>query len=431
MKLKNHINTIFWTTADKSLFVIYGFVYLIQISLLLPDELALFATLINVNTFIFVICDAFALQIIIQYGFDRITEQKANSYALILHILISMVFSLLIFFFGSSFANIFDEKRLIYIANDLPILSLLMIPRTYFAKFLMKYKDIFRLFISDLFFFGTFTIIILYYKFYIGSLNYTQSVEMYFWGTGISSLVTILLASKYVKFGFRGSLPFKKILNFAVPFTLSYGLIAIPRQLDIVILNFFFNLNTIGIYQAARSLFRLFEEGVNAANLLIYPAAVKHYSKGNLNEIRNIVSKGISYILIVFIITSIILLSGMTEFLINLFLKSKYLLSIDYFNMLLIATVFIPFTIYNFILTAANQHYTLLRNIFISVLISILVYIIIGLSQIQILIPLGFITFFAVLAVLNFISVKKSILTDMKFKDLYRAIYDLNSYIRR
>ena len=206
---------------------------------------------------------------------------------------------------------------------------------------------------------------------------------------------------------------------------------AIPRLLDIVILKLFFDLKTVGIYQAARSIFRLFEEGINAANTLIYPALVKHFKSGNREEAYLITTKGISFVFISFVAVSIVLPLGVSKLLITLFLKSSYLDSIYYFNILLISSIFLPFFISYFVLTAADYHRTLLKNVGISVGVSLGAYVIIGYSQSIELIPLAYISFFATLAVLNYNIMKKEIFKSLKIAFIFRAFEDSLSFIRK
>lgn len=431
MKLQNHLGTISWTIANKLLYVIYGFVFLIQISLLSPDDFALFSLLLAINTWIFIICDAFALQLIVQYGFEENKTKQANTYSLIFHIGISMSLSFIIYFIGPQLSILFREAKFIEVSNHLPLFSFLMIFRTYFSKFLMKNQNMKSFFFVDLFFFGLFTLIIIYFKYNVGSMSFFEAVNIYYLGTITSSLLAIILSRKYIKFGFKGDFKLNHILYFSVPYTLSNAIMAVPRQLDIVILKIFFDLKTVGIYQAARSIFRLFEEGINAANILIYPALVKHFKNGNKEEAYLIATKGISFIFVTFIIIALFLPFGLSEFFIKLFLKSTYLDSIYYFNFLLITTLFLPFFISYFILTSADFHKTLLKNVSISVIISMIFYLFIGFYHLENLIPLGYISFFASLAFLNYFVMKNKIFKNLNIKFIFRAFEDSIGFMKK
>ncbi len=399
--------------------------------MLKPDDLALFALLLAINTWIFIICDSFALQIIIQYGFNESALRKANTFALVLHIGIALVTSIVIYLLGEPVSVLFNESRMLEITAYLPILSLMMIPRTFFGKFLLKEHNLFQIFWMDFIFFGTISIMILYYKFNLNIISLQESIDIYLIGAGSSSIYGFIVTFRKVKLGLSGSLPFKKVLTFTVPFTITNAMASLPKQLDILILKLFFDLHTIGVYQAAKSLFRLFEEGINGANGLIYPALVKHFEKQRLSEVISIVTKGISFILLTYILISIMLVAGLSTVLVGLFMKTGYLYSIQYFNILLIATIFLPFTILNFVITASGKHKLLLKNVSIAFAFSIIIYIISGITGIKYLLPTGYISFFGVLAMANYSTVKNNILMDLKFPMFLRSIGDTFGYFSK
>lgn len=431
MRLVNHIDKIFWTAADKLLYVIYGFIFLIQISMLSPDDFALFSLLLAINTWIFIISDSFSLQLIIQFGFNDDYEKNANFYALVFHITITLGLSIFLFLLSNQISYLLNESRLKEILIYLPILSILMIPRTYFGKFLLKNHNVKKIFWMDFFFFFTMSILIIYFKFNANKLDLQLSIKIYFLGTLLSSIFATFSSIRNWKIDLKGRLPLKKVLKFNVPFTITNALANLPKQLDILIFKLFFDLHTIGIYQAAKSLYRLFEEGVNGANGLIYPALVKHFEKKNYSEIYSIVSKGISFLLIAYIFVSIILLTGFSSFLISKIMKSNYLNSIDYFNILLIGAVFLPFNILNFLLTSTENHIKLLLNVSVAFIVSIITMYLVGIYNLNILIPFGLISYNFILAVYNFLYVKKNILTNFKLKDLLRGFFDIKEFSKK
>jgi len=431
LRLVNHIDKIFWTAADKLLYVIYGFIFLVQISMLNPDDFALFSLLLAINTWIFIISDSFSLQLIIQFGYNDEYEKNANLYALIFHITITLGLSLILFLLSNQISYILNESRLKEILIYLPLLSILMIPRTYFGKFLLKNHNMQKIFWMDFFFFFTMSVLIIYFKLNSNKLDLQLSINIYFLGTLLSSIYATLSSIRYCKIGLKGRLPLIKVLKFNVPFTISNALANLPKQLDILIFKLFFDLHTIGIYQAAKSLYRLFEEGVSGANGLVYPALVKHFETKNYNEIYSIVSKGISFLFIAYVFVSIILLSGFSNFLISNIMKSNYLNAIDYFNILLIGAIFLPLNILNFLLTSTENHIKLLLNVSIAFLLSIITMYFVGFYNLNILIPFGLISYNFTLAVLNYLYVKKHILPNFKLINLLRGFNDTKEFSKR
>ncbi|MFN3780922.1 MAG: hypothetical protein ACK4SO_01960, partial [Candidatus Kapaibacteriota bacterium] len=58
MKLSDNIDKVAWSLLDKGLYVLYGFVVILQIRRIEPAELGLFSILIALHTWIFVIADS-------------------------------------------------------------------------------------------------------------------------------------------------------------------------------------------------------------------------------------------------------------------------------------------------------------------------------------------------------------------------------------
>src|SRR5690606_6564718 len=137
-QLQYHISKISWTFADKILYVIYGFILLLQISIMAPSDFALFNFLLALNTWIFVISDSFALQSVIQYGFDLLNRRKVNTYSVLLHLIIVIVLSGALYALQGIITNLLDEPRFLEITPYLPLLSLFMIPRTYCLKLMLR-----------------------------------------------------------------------------------------------------------------------------------------------------------------------------------------------------------------------------------------------------------------------------------------------------
>ena len=430
MQIQHHISKVFWTAADKGLFIIYGFFSFLQISLLKPADLGLYGIMLAINTWIYVISDSFALQVIIQFGFNESSRNKVNTFALIFHISIVMFGSLIFAIFGNQFASIFNEPRFLEITIALPLLSFLMLTRTYCSKFMLRDHDMQKIFWTDFAFFGPMVVWILYYKLHVSSITLSQSINIYYYGAAISSILALILTFRKIKFSFSGSLQLKKIMEFTVPFTLANGINTFPKYLDILILKLFFNLEIIGIYQAAKSLFKFFEEGVNGANGLIYPASVRYYETNDKPALHTLITKSLSFMLFAYFIASIILVAGFVDLLIPIFNLHRYVAAIGYFKILLVSTLFLPFTALNFIITASGKHSYLLRNIIFAAIASMITYLIIGFFNLVYLLPFGYIVYYLVLTIVNVSTIEKIVGIKIKFSEYFRAIFDSVNYIR-
>ncbi|MBX3043361.1 MAG: oligosaccharide flippase family protein [Candidatus Kapabacteria bacterium] len=431
MQLQYHIGKISWTLADKVLYVVYGFVYLIQISLLGTEDLALFGFLIAFNTWIFVISDSFALQSIIQYGFIPENRSKVNLYAAILHIAIVGGLSLIVYMLGSVFSAVLSEPRFMEITPYLPLLSLFMLPRTYALKLMLRDHKIYKIFISNFVFFGVMVFEILNYKFSQSSISLNEAIIIYLKGTAASSVVAMLLSLKELRFSLSGNIRIKQIVNFSLPFTFTNAINTIPKYLDIVILKLFFPLDQIGVYSAAKSLFKFFEEGMNGVNGLVYPASVRNVTEENAAGLKSIVSKAVSFTLVGFIILSTILTFGLADFLIGFLMKSKFIDASVYFKIMLIASLFLPFNILYFVITASGKHFDLMKIVSVSFIVAVISFIIVGLIGNPFLMPFGYVAFYMSFSILAFNYVNRSGIVELRFRDLFRSVNDSLKFISK
>lgn len=431
MQLQHHLSKISWTLADKTLYVIYGFVFLFQISLLSSEDLALFGILLAINTWIFVLSDSFALQSIIQFGFKESDKAKVNLYAAGLHIFLVLTLSLFVYLGGNVFASIFSEPRFLEITVYLPILSLLMIPRAYSMKIMLRDHNINRIFWSNFTFFGVMVFRIISFKLDNNSMLLEDAISIYLEGTLLSSAISLIINYKELKFSRYGEITIKKIMSFSLPFTITNAIYTIPKYLDIIILKLFFPLEQIGIYSAAKSLFRFFEEGMNGVNGLVYPASVRAVANNDPEALKSIVSKAISFTLVAFIIGSLILVSGFAEFLINFFMKERFVAAILHFEIMLLATLFLPFNMLYFIITASGKHLDLMKIVFYSITITFIAFAAIGFIGNETFMPLGYVSFYLSFAVISFNYVNKNSIIHLEFNDLFRSLNDTIKFIQK
>jgi len=429
MQIQHHIGKIFWTVADKAVYILYGLVYLVQASIMMPSELGLFALLIALNIWIFVITDSFALQLIIQFGFDEKSRSKINAYVLILHVGIVLLLSFTIMLFSNGLSDIFNEPRINEFAIFLPVLGLLMIPRTYAQKLMLKDHKMFLIFLTDIVFFGVISFFVFRAKFNHLSFDFYDATNAYMWGAAASSLIAVVLIAKDIKLNFKGEITLREILKFSIPVTLTNLLNTIPKQLDLFIVKLFFDLHFVGLYQTAKTLFRFFEEGINGVNGLVYPAAVRFMKANDMNSFKQLLIKSLSFTLITFSCLSIILATGVVDGLIEWFLSSKYAISLDLFKVMLIMAILLPFTIFYFLVVASGEIYSLMLNTVISILVSLLTYVTFGLLEYSYLMPLGYAVYLLTLTILNYQLLKKITKISLKPVELMSAVKDVKNFI--
>ncbi|MFN3269968.1 MAG: lipopolysaccharide biosynthesis protein, partial [Candidatus Kapaibacteriota bacterium] len=206
MKLSENIDKVVWSALDKGLYVLYGFVVLLQIRRLEPSELGLYGILIGIHTWIFIITDSLFYQAIIQFGFKEETERRANTLAFLLSFAFVFLFTFVFSVFSDFWVYFFKEQGLKKVAFYLPFLSILTLPRVFCLKFAFKHSNMFKLFLVNSAFFIPMSILTVVFYFQKPVFRFETQMEIYFSGTIISSLVAILILRKNIRFGFRGNL---------------------------------------------------------------------------------------------------------------------------------------------------------------------------------------------------------------------------------
>ncbi|MDQ1265109.1 MAG: hypothetical protein QG635_259, partial [Bacteroidota bacterium] len=272
------------------------------------------------------------------------------------------------------------------------------------------------------------TIITIYYIFIKGSLSYTDMVVLYFIGAFVSSALSLLITGKRLQFGLKGDFRIWKMIKFSSPYMLYSSLHAMPKLLDIYILQSFFSTGIVGVYAAAKTLFRVFDEAGNAVFSLVYPAAVRSAGSGSKYELHALMTKAVSFMLIIFGISALFLELGFSKYLITLLLPYKYTEAVGFFNLLIIAALGIPFVTISLVITADGKPEKVLQFIIVGVISSFAAFYAIGIFQLKSLIPVGIIVYYFVCSVLFFIYLNRRY--GFKFKHLFRAVPDTMSFIR-
>ncbi len=427
MKVQENIDKIAWSLADKALFVIYGFIQLFQIRNLEPEEFGLYALLIGIHTWIFNISDSFALNNIIQFGMRQESRKKVNLLALIIHLILVIGSSAIFYILTDFWIDIFKEENFYLVTNSLVFLTLLTIPRTYCLKFFYRDHNMKGLFFTDLGFFGSMSALTIYILISYKTFRFEDMVNIYYIGMALSSLISLFLTRKNLIFGLKGDTKIKELLKFSFPMTLSTLGHSIPKNLDVVFLKLFFPSATIGVYGSAKTLFRLFDEANNAAYGLIYPAAVRQVEKNDKKALSDLITKSVSFLLIIYAFAVLLLELGLSNFFIKLFFPEKYYFSISHFNILILSALFLPFVILSVIINAQGKPFVVFNFVLISAVLFVIVTLLVGLGGTEKLIPLGYLTYTMSLGILSYFYIKRNI--GFKFIYLFRGFKDTKSFL--
>ena len=418
MKIGNFWDKISWSMADKGLFVGYGLVQILQMNRMTTSEFGLFALLISIHTWIFVVSDAVALQNIIQFGMNEKTASRANVFSLVLHLMIVIGLPMYIFIMKEPLSIIFGVKELSYIFGILPWFCLATLVRTYCIKFVFKHSQMHQLFFINLMLFLPITLLTFYYKWTDGFLNLDRMIIMYFTGHILSSITALLFTHKKIKLSMKGKLSLKEVLNFSMPLLFTNALHSLPKQLDSYLVSFFFGTSATGIYFSAKTLFRVFEETL---------AAVRRLERGDRAGLKEIIVKAISVLFFTFIAIIIVLQFGLSEYLITKFLSSKFANAIGQFNLLSYAALGLPFLILTSLIVAERKPKVLFRYVLFSVICFLISFILVGINQNPALIPITYIVYSYALAITGIYYFVKNY--GYSFRDLFRVFADVKNVV--
>jgi O-antigen/teichoic acid export membrane protein len=393
MRVQDHIGLISWSLVDKGLYIAFGFVQIIILHYTSLSEFGLYALLIFLHSWIFTISDSFALQSLIQFGMQEESQKKVNLISLVTHIVLTFGVSLIIYFLRYPISSFFNEPRIIEIGNILPILSIVFIPKAFCQKIIYRIQNMFYLFLTNLAFFGITSFLIFTFIFLKNNLDFHYLSLFYLLGSLSSSIVAIVLTRKSLRFSNNGLIKIKTIFNFSWRMTSINLLNSFPKQIDPFIMKIFFPLETVALYSAAKNLFRLFDEAINALYGLLYPAGVKNLAKGTTENLERLLSKAVSFVFWGFIVISVVFISPVGSYIFDYIIPSSFQNSIDYFRLLLISTPFLSFIAFYSILTAENK----LKSVFFAVLISNIFFftvsLIVGKMHLMNYLPLGLISY--------------------------------------
>lgn len=436
MRIQDYLGKITWTAVDKLLFILYGFVTIVQIKVT-NDTAAygLFTMLTALQTWIFIVSDGSALQGIIQFGMDKGNRPKVNTISGVLHISVVMGFSVLIALLHSVLATMFNEPRIAQVALWLPVYCLLTIPRTFCLKLLLRDLQMKQIFWVNFSWFGTMSVLTLW-LIVNGSLSnpLTNSIDKFhllsliaFTGMLVSSVTAVVLSRGLLGFGMSGEIGYRNILGFGVPQALVGTINNSIRQLDILLLQYFFGVNAVGVYQAAKNLYRVFEIGIDAIYSLVYPAAVRLLSQNERAQFIALLSKAVSFVFVPYVLVVLILELKGTEIVVG-FLGSKYQAAAQQFNLLIMGALFLPFIPLSSVPMALQQSLTLLVQVIVSAAVGICVLIWVGIINDNSLFPLGIVAYSFSLSVLLILYSYKTLgLTPVHF---LRAVPDSINFIK-
>ncbi|MFP4529152.1 MAG: lipopolysaccharide biosynthesis protein [Candidatus Kapaibacterium sp.] len=428
MRITEHLDKISWSLADKVVLFAYGVVSLVQINALDPAVYGLFILLLSLNNWINIITDSFSLSPIIQFGANEQNRPKVNLISLISHVVMSIGLGLLVLLAGPWLAEFFNEPGLRQVGLMLPFLQLLTIPRTYALKMLYRDHRMRAIFAVNLAFYAVMTILTFYLIFTQKMLSFDDMLLIYFAGTVASSVFAVYPIRRNLVFSTAGDITYKKILKFSLPMTAQAVFHYVPRQmLDVFIVQKAFSTSVVGIYGAAKTLFRVFDEGAFAAFSLLYPAAVRQFEKGDRESLQSLLTKSVSLLFFAYLFAVVVLEVGVGQWFISTFLPLRYEMAIGQFEVMILAALALPFVTAAFIITASGHPEVVLKYVLISAVLSAATLGTVGYYRAETLVPLGLVVYYFSLGGLSFLYIKRHF--GFPVRHIVRIVSDARSFL--
>ncbi len=430
MKLSDYKDKITWSMADKGLFAGFAVISLMQANHTSPEIWGLFAVILNLNNAILVISDAVALVNIIQFGINEENAPKVNLFALLIHIGIVLLLPFLLYIFKDHIANTFkNPEDIILVLTYLPLYNIASLLRMYCLKFVYKYSEMNKLFVINLMYFLPITLITLYFIFNLKvDMDFLDFAFMYMCGNIVSSIVALILVHKKIKIGLKGDITIKQMMNFSIPLLFTQFLNAIPKYLDSIIILYFFDKRINGIYNTAKTFFRVFDETLFAVQGLLYPAIIRRINKLDIKGVRELLIKSVSFLLVGFIFGIIAVQFGVIDWVYERFIDSAYIDGSLVFKILSFAALFLPFFLFNTLINAEGNSKLLLKYVIYAVTGYLLSMYLIGLHGNALLVPIGFIIYVIILGSCGIFHFKNNY--SYNFSDLFQCFTDANNFLK-
>lgn len=428
MRIQDNLSLISWTVLDKAIYFIFGFITILIINHTTSYEFGLYSLLVFLNSWIFTVGDSFALNTIIQFGMQEKNNAKVNFFAIINLIVWSLLISILFYLFQDPLSLIFNESGIKRVANLTPLLSLTFIPRTFTLKLMYRERNMKYVFLNNLAFFGTISILVIIMIIQHNSLDFNNLSTFYLTGAFISSVTGLILCRKHLKFSTMGEISIRELFDFSLRITYTNVLHTIPKQIDVFLVKLFFSTENVGLYSAAKNLFRLFDEAINAIYGLLYPTAVKYVQLNDKLSLQKLINKISSFIFWIFTFISVFVLSPIGRIVLELIFPISYIQSLHYFKLMVLVTPLLSFISFYSAITAENKLKLLFKGVLFANIGFFISTFVVGLGNYEQLLPLGLILFFIIFSLIGlFYGIKNY---DYNLKYIFIAFQDTINFIK-
>ncbi|MEN3027418.1 MAG: oligosaccharide flippase family protein [Chlorobiota bacterium] len=428
VRLREHIGTITWAVATRLLFVGYGFVMLLQIAVVPPHEYGLFALLVTVQTWIFILSDSSALLGLVQFGAEPEEQPRVNLLIGLLHAGVAMGLATCFWALRFPLAQLFREPQLVQVATLLVPFCAVSVPRTFCAKLLYRELAMRQVFWLDLSWVGTMALLTVWLLWQRQLRGFEELATVAVVGMGVSSVVGLWLCRSWLRFGWHGRTRLRDILRFTLPQALASALHTGMRQLDVYVVQYFFGVAVVGVYQTAKTFNRVFDTVFDLVAGLLHPAAVRLLSVGAEEGLRTLLAKTLSVTFLSIAAVVVLIEVGVADLLLTPLLVTEYEPAIAYFKLFALGALGVPFAVLGPAILAVGRSGRMLGHIAVATLLGMAVFGIVGHFSAASLAPLGFVAYTATLGLLNFWFIRRRF--RISWRELFRGVADLKGFVQ-
>ncbi len=427
-RIQDHLQKLSWVAADKALFVLYGAIALLQIRALAPAEYGLYALLVSIQTWIFVVADGLVLQGIIQFGAERDKRRELDGTAAAVYVFVIAASVAALILAEPMLRRVFGEPRFATVVMLEVLFCFVTIPRTYCLRILQRDIQTRPIFWIDLAWLGSMSIATIH-GIGVGWLHQFESLaSIAIGGMACSSAAAVLICRGLLRFRPPNRRWLRTLLNFGTSQTSISLIHTSVRQLDIVLAQTFFGTATVGIYQAAKTIFRFFELGFDAAGSVVYPAAVSLQHSGDRAALHTVASKAMSVLMIAYGAGCIALWGA--GHVLGLVLGQRYGAAIGQLQLMSLASLAMPLVMTGIILVAAGYSAVHARNTALAALAALACFVGSSVGGNAQLFPLGVVAYYVVLGMGDWAAVVQRGILQLRLRDLARSIPDAAAFFR-
>ncbi len=423
MRVTEHLDKISWSLADKATYVLYGLASIAVLRVTNEFEFGIFTLFNQLHNLILSVSDAFALQSILQFSAIEKEKPRVNFIAMMNHIIIVSLLVLIVLISKNSIASIFNQPQIINISNALPLLVLFSIPRYFCGRLLYRELEIFKLFLTNLAYFGSMSAIMFYCIWKNIFLYSKDIIHITYFGAAFATLVSIIVTFRYWKFSLSGATKYLDVVKFSVKYTATGFILPLPKYFDSFLIQFFYGTAIVGLYGAAKNIFRFVDEAINTAYSLIYTPSVKFISMNDKKSLNSLITKSVSLLIIIFSISTFLCFVGVSDYF-SSFLPGQFSKAIPIFNILMLSSILLPITLLSTTISASGKPEIVAKYVLASFPVWIGTFLFIGnfYSENILLIPIPYFIFLLILSSLMFKYANRNF--DFKFSQLFRTIPD-------